>query len=154
MTRGFSIVLDSEQTHIRSDILHKLMIRKLLGAVFLQKTSSRHKKNKKDLAPLYTYIKQTDRNRKREYEHFLEYESERWDIPKEVLAGQPRIRMSGNHSMNFSGEYTLEEYSAEKIVLRTKRKSLVLAGEKLSIRYFRKDEIKIVGNIQTISFCR
>lgn len=120
----------------------------------MQKASSRHKKNKKDLAPLYTYIKQTNRNRKREYEHFLEYESERLDIPKEVIAGQPRIQMSGNHSMIFSGEYTLEEYSTEKIVLHTKRKSLMIEGEKLFVRYFRKDEIKIIGNIQTISFCR
>ncbi len=120
----------------------------------MQKKSSRHKKNKKELSPLYTYIKQTDRKRKQEQERFLEFESEKLGIPGEVFAGQPLIRMAGNHSMNFSGEYTLEEYSTERIVLRTRQKAVAIAGNKLSVRFFRKDEIKIIGNIQTISFYR
>lgn len=120
----------------------------------MQKPSGRHKKNKKELAPLYVYMKQTERNRKKEYEHFLEYESEQLGIPGEVIAGQPVIRMEGNHSIHLCGEYSMEEYGTERIVLHTKRKSVEIAGERLSIRFFRKDEIKIIGNIQTISFCR
>ena len=90
--------------------------------------------------------------RKKEYESFLEYESERLDIPEEVLAGQPTLRMIGNHSMNISGNYIIEEYSTESICLKTLKKKIHLSGEHLAIRYFRKDEIKIVGNIQTVSF--
>lgn len=118
----------------------------------MHNATGKHKRNKKELTPLYAYIRQTERKRKKEYESFLEYESERLDIPEEVLAGQPTLRMIGNHSMIISGNYTIEEYSTESICLKTLKKKIHLSGEHLAIRYFRKDEIKIVGNIQTVSF--
>lgn len=115
---------------------------------------SRHRKNKRELNPLYTYIKQTERNRRMEYERFLEYESEELQIPKDVIAGQPIIRMAGNHSMVFSGAYSMEEYTSGQIKLVTKKQSVLVQGEQLSIQYFRRDEVKIVGNIQNLSFIR
>jgi len=120
----------------------------------LPSRKSQHKKNKKELAPLYTYIKQTERSRKMTYERFLEYESEELQIPKDVLAGQPLIRMSGNHSMILTGTYQMEEYTKEQIKLAVKKQAVLIQGEQLTIQYFRKEEVKIVGNIQNLSFIR
>lgn len=118
----------------------------------MSKYKSQHKRNKKELTPLYTYIKRTERNRRMEYERFLEFESEELQIPKELLAGQPSIRMSGNHSLVFAGNYQIEEYTINQIKLGLKKQSLLVQGEDLTISYFRKDEVKIVGNIQNLSF--
>jgi len=120
----------------------------------LVKNKSGHKKNKKELSPLYAYITQTEKRRQKEYEHFLEHECENLSIPKEVLSGQPFIRMYGTNSMCLVGAYTIEIYRTDCIVLQIKKRKLTVEGEQLSIPYFRTDEIKIVGNILNISFGR
>ena len=116
------------------------------------KTPSKHKKNKKELNPFYTYIKETEKKRKKEYEKFLEHFSEGLSIPKDVLAGQPTISMTGNHSIRVCNYRSVSEYSTECICLLLGRKSLKIEGSKLLIETLRKEEIIIVGNIITISF--
>lgn len=119
----------------------------------MQKVRSKHKKNKKALTPFYTYLKETERRRKQEYEDYLEFESEYLGISPDVLAGESQIQISGTHSVFFFGTYTMERYKREQIILQTKRKKIIISGEHLKIEYFRKDEIKIVGKIGGLSFC-
>ena len=116
------------------------------------KSSSKHKKYKKELQPLYVYIKETEKNRKREYEQFLEHASEHLSIPKDVIAGQAMISMTGNHCIRVCNYRSIEEYSVERIKLCLGKKSLVVCGSHLLIEILRKEEVKIVGNITTISF--
>ena len=116
------------------------------------RTPSKHKKNKKELAPLHKYIKETEKNRRKDYEHFLERASEHLSIPKDVIAGQAMISMTGNHNLRVVNYRSIETYSTELVKLSLGRKSLVINGSRLIIEYFRKDEIKIVGNILNISF--
>ncbi|MBP3608989.1 MAG: YabP/YqfC family sporulation protein [Lachnospiraceae bacterium] len=116
------------------------------------KKTSKHKQNKKELQPLYLYMRQTEKNRKKEYEQFLESASEHLSIPKDVIAGQAIISMTGNHSLRVANYRAVEEYSTEQVKLSLGRKSLVVTGSHLLMEYFRKDEIKIVGNISNISF--
>lgn len=118
------------------------------------KRFSKHNIHKKELQPLYTYIKETEKSRIKEYEHFLEYTSETLSIPKDVVAGQALISMTGNHGIRISNYRGVEEYSTEHVKLALGKKSLLICGSHLLIEYFRKDEIKIVGNISTISFVR
>ncbi len=118
------------------------------------KTKSKHKKHKKELQPLYVYINETEKNRRREYEQFSEHASEHLSIPKDVLAGQAMISLTGNHCIRVCNYHAIEEYSTESIKLSLRRKSLVIKGSHLLIEYFRKDEIKIVGNILNVSFDR
>ena len=120
----------------------------------MSKTSSKHKKNKKELNPFYTYLKETERKRRKEYERFLEHGSESLGIPMDVIAGQPLIRMEGNHSMILLGMYKIGEYTQNQIILQVKQRNVVVYGESLQIQYFRKEEIKLTGNILNISFCR
>lgn len=116
------------------------------------KTTSKHKKHKKELQPLYVYIKETEKNRRKDYEQFLEHASEHLSIPKDVIAGQAMISMTGNHCIRVCNYRSIEEYSTEQIKLSLGKKSLVIMGSHLLIEYFRKDEIKIVGNIMNVSF--
>ena len=116
------------------------------------KKTSKHKQNKKELQPLYLYMQQTEKNRRKEYEQFWESTSSQLSIPKDVLAGQAMISMTGNHTLRVLNYRSVEEYSTEQVKLLLGKKSLLIQGAHLSIEYFRKDEIKIIGNISNISF--
>ena len=118
------------------------------------KAGLKHKTNKKELNPLYLYVKETEKNRKKDYEQFLEYASEKLSIPKDIVAGQAMISLTGNHCVRVCNYRVIEEYSTENIKLSLGKKSLVIVGSNLLIEYFRKDEIKIVGNISNVSFVK
>ena len=116
------------------------------------KVSSKHKRNRKELQPLDVYIKETEKNRQKEYDRFLERVSDRLSIPKDVIAGQAMISMTGNHVVRVCNYRVLEEYSTEEIRLSLGKKSLLICGSHLLIEVLRKGEIKIVGTISNISF--
>lgn len=101
---------------------------------------------------MHQYIKETEKNRRKDYEQFLEKASEHLAIPKDILAGQALISMTGNHNLRVANYRAIETYSTELIRLSLGRKSLVINGSRLFIEYFRNDEIKIVGNISNICF--
>ena len=114
--------------------------------------NSKHKQNKKELNPLYLYIKETEKGRKKEYEKFLEQASESLSIPKDVIAGQPIISMTGNHSIRVCNYLSVAEYTTECISLSLGKKNMLICGNRLLIESLRKEEILIVGNILNISF--
>jgi len=116
------------------------------------KSPSKHKKHKKELQPLYVYINETEKNRKKEYEQFLERFSSHLSIPKDVIAGQAMISMTGNHLIRICNYRVIEEYSTEQIRLSLGKKSLLVCGNHLMIELLRKDEIEIVGIISNVSF--
>ena len=118
------------------------------------KCPSKHKKHKKELKPLYLYMKETEKSRRKEYDYFLERTSETLSIPKDVLTGHAMISLIGNHGIRVSNYRGVEEYSTETVKLSLGKKSLLICGTHLLIEYFRKDEIKIVGNISNVSFVR
>lgn len=113
--------------------------------------SSHHKKHKKELQPFYAYIRETENGRKKDYEHFLERISGSLSIPKDVIAGQPILCMTGHHGIRVSNYRAIEEYSTECVKLSAGRGHIVISGTHLLIEVLRKDEIKIVGNILNIS---
>ena len=116
------------------------------------KTPSKHKRNKKELNPLYSYIKETEKGRKKDYEKFIEHASESLSIPKDVLAGQPMINLTGNHHIRVNNYRSVAEYSTEHIRLSIGKKNIEIYGNHLLIESLRKDEIIIAGNILNISF--
>ena len=118
----------------------------------MRKVSSKHKKHKKELQPLYVYIDETEKNRKKEYEQFMEQFSTRLSIPKDVIAGQAMISMTGNHLIRICNYRVIEEYSTDRIKLSLGKKSLLICGNHLMIELLRKDEIEITGNISNVSF--
>ena len=113
---------------------------------------SKHKSNKKELNPFYSYIKETEKCRKKDYEKFLEKASESLAIPKDVIAGQPMISLTGNHSIRVCNYRSVAEYTTEFIRLSFGKKNMEILGSHLLIESLRKEEIIIVGNISNISF--
>lgn len=118
----------------------------------MKKSVSKHKRNKKELYPLYSYINSSEKKRRKEYESFIEHSSGCLSIPKDVLANQAMIYLTGNHGIRISNYRSIEEYSTEQIKLSLGKKRLLISGSHLLIEYFRKDEIRIVGNIMNVSF--
>lgn len=116
------------------------------------KTPSKHKYNKKELNPLYLYIKETEKFRKKEYEKFLEATSRSLSIPQDVIAGMPMIDLIGNHRIRVCNYHSITEYSTESIRLCLGKKNMLIYGNRLLIESLRKEEIIIVGNIMNISF--
>ena len=114
--------------------------------------SSNHKRNKKEINPLYLYIQETEKKRKKEYENFLEYASERLSFSKDIIAGQPMITMSGNHYIRVSNYRSVTKYSTECVILCLWKKNMNICGSRLFIESLRKEEIIIVGNITNIFF--
>ena len=121
------------------------------GRIGLKK-GSKHNNNKKELQPLYEYIKTTEKKRKKEYENFLEHASEHLSVPKDIMAGQAMISMTGNHKIRVSNYHSVKEYSTERIRLSLGKKDFFVIGSGLLIEVLRKDEIDITGNITDISF--
>ena len=144
----FCFSIFTEIIFISIHIIKKILLLELV----VKKNVSNHKKNKKELDSLYNYIQQTEKNRRKEYETFLETTSERFMIPKDVVAGQSIISMIGNHEIQISNYCSIAEYSTEYIKLTLHKKSILIQGKNLMIEYSRKEEIKIIGNIITVSF--
>lgn len=118
----------------------------------MKQEKPKHKRNKKELKPLYRYINATERKRKTDYRSFTEQLSEGTHMTGDIIAGQPMLSMMGNHSITISNYQSILEYSTEQIRISTKKYPVTVTGEGLCIRYSMKDEIKIVGNIFAVSY--
>lgn len=113
----------------------------------MKQEKPRHKRNKKELKPLYRYLNHTERKRRADYQSFMEQLSEGTQMTGDIIAGQPLITIVGRHSIKISNYQSILEYSTEQIRISTKKYPVTIRGETLCIEYFMKDEIKIVGNI-------
>lgn len=116
------------------------------------KKRSKHTVNKKELKPLYAYIRTTENNRKKEYENFLEHASRQLSVPKDVIAGQALISLTGNHKIRVNNYHSVKEYSAERIKLSLGKTDFLILGRGLLIEVLRKEEIEILGDITDLSF--
>lgn len=67
-----------------------------------------------------------------------------------LLLGTIRLTLTGTGSAlieNFKG---LTEYSDTLIIVQSKNEQMILRGSLLSIPYYTKDEMKVMGNIEII----
>lgn len=101
---------------------------------------------------MYRYLNYSERQRKEVYDSFTERLSENMQFTGDIIAGQPLISMSGNHSVKIINYQSILEYSTTKIRISTKKCQICILGDNLCIQYFMRDEIKIVGNIVGISY--
>lgn len=118
----------------------------------MKQKKPRHKRNKKELAPLYRYLNYSEKQRKQIYESFTERLSENMQFTGDIIAGQPLISLVGNHCIKIINYQSILEYSTTKIRISTKQCQICICGDKLCIQYFVRDEIKIVGRIDAISY--
>lgn len=119
----------------------------------MRQEKSRHKRNKKELAPYYRYLRYTEKQRKAVYDSFSERLSQGLNMTGDVLAGQAILSMMGNHGIRIENYQSILEYSETRVRIATKKKPICIEGRQLCIQYFTKDEIQIVGQIEQVKWC-
>lgn len=76
-----------------------------------------------------------------------------FDIPADISGGLLHIEMTGNREVfveNFKG---IKELSENEVIINTGRRDLRIIGDKLRIAAMNSNELRLFGNIGSISFC-
>lgn len=73
-------------------------------------------------------------------------------LPKDMLLGASILTMTGNHELWIENYKGIIEYTAQCIVLQAKTGRISISGCGLIIDYYTNEDMKIIGNIQCISY--
>lgn len=103
---------------------------------------------KKDI---YTQVKKERKAEQKEYTSFCERLTDAVSLTEDV-AGEMIVYLAGRHCMSVRNFLSVTEYTAKKIRLKNKKYELHTEGECLRMEYFLPEELRIIGNIKTISY--
>ena len=73
-------------------------------------------------------------------------------LPKDMLLGAPILTVTGSHEVWVENYRGIMEYTQESIVLQAKTGRISICGCGLVIDYYTNEDMKIMGNIQCISY--
>ena len=73
-------------------------------------------------------------------------------LPKDVLYDDVILRMSGNREAVIENYKGLHLYTSEEVVIACKKMTLRICGKELHVRYFSGCDMKVTGNIHTITY--
>ena len=76
-----------------------------------------------------------------------------FDIPADTQGGLLHVEMTGNREVfveNFKG---IKELSENEVIINAGRRDLRIIGDKLRIAAMNSNELRLFGNIGSISFC-
>jgi sporulation protein YqfC len=90
----------------------------------------------------------TDRNKK----NLLDRAVETLDLPGEVLAGMPKLTVTGNRKLHIECHKGILEYDSSLIAVNSGVAILKIRGEGLDIISMSADEILIKGFFTSIEF--
>ena len=74
------------------------------------------------------------------------------EIPKDVLYGDVLIRLSGNRQAIIENYKGILLYTKEEVVIACKKVTLRIYGCNLHIHYFSGTDMKVTGEIETITY--
>lgn len=74
------------------------------------------------------------------------------NVPGDVFCGELFIRMFGNREIIIENHKGIYSYTSDEIILSCKVNMLRICGSNLQIRYFSGCDMKITGNIQSITY--
>ena len=97
------------------------------------------------------YLKQKQR-RERKYEHRKETLLESLGLPQDVLCGETLLSVVGNRKLRIENYRSILIYTDTLIRIQTKPYKLTVSGKNLSIRSYDKDEMEIVGHLDSVVF--
>ena len=103
---------------------------------------------KKDL---YMRVKKERKAEQKEYTAFCERLTDAVSISEDV-AGEMIVYLAGRHCMTVRNFLSVTEYTAERIRLKNKKYELHTEGDCLRMEYFLPEELRIIGNIKTVSY--
>lgn len=73
-------------------------------------------------------------------------------LPQDVVKGETLLTFIGKSAVQIENYRSILLYSDTSIRIQAKRYQLCVAGKNLCIRYYDKDEMKITGRIESITF--
>lgn len=76
------------------------------------------------------------------------------DLPKDVVLGTSVLTIHGNNEVYIENYQGIIEYTDILIRIKTKERQIRLSGKKLRIEYYANDEMKIIGYISSIEYCK
>ena len=82
----------------------------------------------------------------------LERMSEMLEIPGQVIAGMPKLAMSGNRHLHIESHNGVLEYDRDLIMINGGAMILKIHGAELEITSMNADELLITGNISKFEF--
>lgn len=74
------------------------------------------------------------------------------ELPCDVLYGDVLIRLSGNREAIIENYRGILLYTAEEVVIACKKMTLRIYGCNLHIQYFSGSDMKVTGDIHTITY--
>lgn len=80
--------------------------------------------------------------------------SERIRIPEEIVTGSCCMTVTGQREVIIENYKSILEYQSERLVILTRQGRMEICGKRLEISYYGKEEMKIIGKIETLSFGR
>ena len=86
----------------------------------------------------------------RRKEGLLEKTSTWFDLPADILAGLPRLEMTGDRELHLENYRGILSYSREELHLDGGKWVLMVRGRDLEIRVMREKELLIVGWIDSM----
>lgn len=93
-----------------------------------------------------------DLKKREDREGILEHAADAFDIPGEVLAGTPRVTVTGCRRVVIENHKGILEYGENRIVINGGRVIVKLRGEELELRAMNTEELLITGTIFSIDF--
>ncbi len=72
------------------------------------------------------------------------------DIPKEAVSNLPFITMVGNEEVVIENYRAVLDYKPQYIKINTKLGVIKIEGDNIDIKFIRKNEISIVGQIRSV----
>jgi len=82
----------------------------------------------------------------------LDVLADKFDLPAEAVAGDPRVTVTGNRRVLLENHKGLMEYGENQIGVNCGKTILKIKGEKLEIRAMNSQELLITGIILGIDY--
>ena len=81
---------------------------------------------------------------------WLEKTAGRLDLPGEIVAGLPKVELTGFSRLSVEGHRGIVEYSPEAVAVRVKTGTVRVEGSELSIALMNHDFLVLAGRISAV----
>lgn len=80
--------------------------------------------------------------------------SDKTMIPEDIMTGCCSMIATGQRELIIENYKSILEYQSDRLVVLTRQGRIEICGKKLEIGYYGKEEMKIVGKIESLFFRR
>lgn len=78
--------------------------------------------------------------------------TEKLELPKDVMLGAVLLHLTGQSEVEIENFKGIVAFNENQIIITVKNGKLEINGQRLDIKYFTNDELKITGKIHNINY--